>query len=127
MSVRGAIAAYLEANDHGTVATNIWLGDLPTNTTYPAWAVKRYGGEPIETFGESEMQPLVQLVHVGKPYEAEEAEAEADAVWHLLVAARDIDLDGTHIQVIESATLPLDLGPDGNGRPRYSINFKVTQ
>lgn len=127
MSVRGAIAAYLADRGHGTVATNIWKGGIPADSTYPAWTVNRYGGESIETFGESEMQPLVQLVHVGAPYEDDEAEAEADQVWHELVAVRDLEMDDTFIQVIESVSLPLPLGRDGNNRPMYSINFKVTQ
>lgn len=125
------IGDYLEANAIGTLATDLFLAELP-DTPDACIAVYEYAGNPPSKMGDNR-QPGLQVRSRAQSYAT--ARANIEAVYTLLSAIGDefqdtapdgVEINGTLYLHFETTQEPVPLGPDERGREEIALNFIVT-
>lgn len=128
-------ADVLSSGGVGTVATNIFVGQMPDNVDTGISVLETGGAPPLCTFGSGATsigvpastveRPRVQVLSRSPIYAT--ARAKAQDAFNLLdgLAARTIN--GVRYLYISAVQSPIDLGRDGNLRAHFSVNFDVVK
>ncbi len=129
------IADVLSSGGVGTVATNIFVGQMPDNVDTGLSVIETGGAFPLRTMGAGASAigaptapvelPRVQVLSRSPIYAT--ARAKAQDAFNLLdgIAARTIN--GVRYLYITAVQSPMDLGRDKNNRAHFSVNFDVVK
>lgn len=123
------LAQLLQANNLGTLGTNLWLGQLADGVGVPdaSTALVETGGlGPVfahDANGINYEQPGVQVIVRGVQHDYETPRATAQDIFILFGSVFNTKLSGTDYLWIRPQQAPFSLGKDDNHRPRIVCNF----
>jgi hypothetical protein len=127
MNILEAIGHYLEAQGHGTLGVNLFLGRMQ-ETNVMAVAIYEYEGQsPIEMMGAGVAPidlPRIQVAVRGIPEAYPEARAKVEAIRDVLQQISEQELSGVSIMRVRALGSILPLGFDSQDRPTLSANFE---
>ena len=123
------IGAYLEAQGLGTLATDLFLGEMPSEPDTCVVVHEYEGGPPVHFMGIAAgtaiwEQPRVQVMTRSKSYATARSKAK-DAFNKL--DGHSGTLSGTEYGYIRALGSPGLLGKDGNDRVLVVCNFEVVK
>lgn len=131
MNVETAVAEYLEQEIGSLVygdaadSPNVFVGELPT-TPDEVVAVVGTGGPEADTRHGYDTA-AVQVVARGTPHDRTSGYAVADSIYGALHGLTSTTFpDGTRVILVRGIqSRPVNIGPDDNARPRWSLNFEL--
>lgn len=115
------IAVYLQANDVGTVGTDIFLGQLPA-TPDNVIALFEYAGEPPDLHWPGEY-PSLQILVRNKSYDA--GRQKIEQVKNILHGMAETVINSHRFLLIRANQSPFLLERDENSRAIFVCNFRV--
>lgn len=130
------IVDLLSTSGVGTVATNLFVGDVPdivdqaiaVRETGGAFTVHTFGSGPSGAYGAGSAaleQPRVQVVSRATAYAT--ARAKMQDAFNVLDGRRQRTINGVTYHWIRAVQSPFDLGRDQNGRQRFACNFDIVK
>jgi Bacteriophage minor capsid protein len=134
MSVLTDLGTYLQAEGHGTLATDLFLGGLPQDapniTTQDAvTALVEIPGYPVkkvhDVVGVSWEEPVVQILTRGAPYDYEGARAWAQNIFLSMAEIQNQILSGTFYLWALPEHSVYKLRDDDFARPIMSCQFRI--
>jgi len=127
-TVLEAVGNYLQAQGHGTLGTNLYLGRMPSSPDVCVGVFEYEGGLPDETFGAAATaidRPRIQIMCRAGRDDYPTARDKAHTLRALVGAITDTTLSGIRIMRIRPVGSVNPLGPDQNDRPLVSVNFEA--
>lgn len=121
-----AVGDYLQAQNQGTLGTNLFLAVMPESPDACVCIYDTPGLSPMMTMGSSAFaveQPGLQVITRGARGDYPGARDKAKAVRALLAGIIETSISGIHIMRVEAEGSFLPMGEDQNGRPMISMNF----
>lgn len=125
MTAEADIAAYLATGGFGTVATNIFVNDMPA-TPDNCIAVSIYAGiSPERTHDTSgNDRPSIQIRV--RNTSAGTARTKVEQIYNYLDGITNTTIGSTFFLGIDAINSgPVPMGKDGNGRTEYAWNFQT--
>lgn len=129
MTVLEAVGAYLQANGHGTLGTNMFYGRMPDAPDVCIGIYEYEGLQPQETFNDGKFgieMPRIQIVARASREDYPTARDAAVAARDRLAAVLDQTLSGYRVLRIQAVGGVIPLGYDSNDRPKFAVNLQVT-
>jgi hypothetical protein len=128
MGVMEAVASHLAANTHGTIGTDLWMGEMPDSPDVSRCVYESPGQQPIETFGASPWatdRPRIRVVVRGARDDYPGARDEAAAIRVLLASITEQTIAGVKINRLQAMGYIEPLGKDSEDRPLFAVDFQA--
>lgn len=119
-----AVRDYLDAN-LGLSGVSVYAGQWRDGMDDRAITIRETGGTQQRTYGETfgdVNDPTVQVMTRAAEGQRQQAKDDADAVWAAMRYARLTDYELVYTEQPQS----LPVGPDDEGRFRFSVNLRLT-
>ena len=128
MSLLESVGTYLASQGHGTLATNLFLGLMPSSPDACVTVYEFGSGAPLETMGSAPVAVEVlglQVIVRGSRDDYPTARDKALNIRTLLASVTETALSGVHVHRISAETWPIPLGNDDLDRPQFSVRFRA--
>jgi hypothetical protein len=128
MALLDAIGSILQTAGVGTLATNLFLSQMPDSPDACVVVLENQGGSPQYTFGSSVTQvdrPRIRVVARASADDYVSAKTKIEAVRSSLGAVRDESLESVVIMCVLDTTGSYPLSFDGEDRPLLGCDFAV--
>lgn len=121
------LASLVTAATGLTVATSLFLGQLPETPDVCAALIEYSGLAPEATFGEpiAIERPKVQLVFRGGAHDYQAARALAEAAYQALAGVANQVVEGTRWVNVQPLQAPFFLKRDAKFRPHIAFNVLI--
>lgn len=122
-----ALGDYLQAQNKGTLGTNLFLGMLPDSPDQCVAVYEDQGGEPRFSLGTGGIQidqPNIQIICRSSRDDYPGARDKAEEIRQLLSAITETEMSGIRVMRIMPVGSVLPLGVDPEHRSVVSINFR---
>ncbi len=128
MALLDAVGSILQTGSVGTLATNLFLAQMPDSPDACVVVLENQGASPEYTFGVSVTQvdrPRIRVVARAAANDYVAAKTKIEAARAVLGAVRNQSLEGVVIMCVldTSGTYPLQY--DGEDRPLIGCDFAV--
>jgi hypothetical protein len=128
MALLDAVGSILQTGSVGTLATNLFLSQMPDSPDECVVVLETQGAEPNMTFGASVAsveRPRIRVVARASQNDYVSAKTKIEAARTVLGAVRNQTLESTKIVCILDTTGSYPLSWDGEDRPLIGCDFAV--
>jgi hypothetical protein len=123
-----AVAFLLAANGHGTIGTDLFMGEMQDEPDVCRAVFESPGTKPIKTMGPGSYRvdrPRTRVVVRGARDDYPGARDEAKEIRLLLDGISEQPVDGFYIHEIASMGGVEPLGKDSDDRPLFAVDFET--
>jgi hypothetical protein len=128
MGILEAVSDHLAANGHGTLAVDLFMGEMPDEPDVCRCVYESPGTKPIETMGPAAYavdRPRIRVIVRGARDDYPTARDEARSIRLLLAALTETTVSGVKIHRVASMGSPEPLGKDSDDRPLFAVDFET--
>lgn len=128
MALLDAIGSILQTGSVGTLATNLFLSQMPDSPDACVVVLENTGASPDLTFGTSVAtveKPRIRVVARSEQNDYAAAKTKIESARTVLGAVRNQNLSSTNIICILDTTGTYPLSFDGEDRPLLACDFAV--
>lgn len=128
MGFMEAVASHCASNGHGTLGTDLFMGEMQDTPDVCRAVYESPGTTPIETFGPAPWavdRPRLRVVTRAGRDDYPTARDECQAIRVLLASVVDQTISGVYIARISATGYVEPLGKDSEDRPLFAADFQV--